>query len=1848
MTAPPPFNVAGHDAGVQVLREDAGCVFCRLDEAGERYAFLPAPAFTDRPSPESLQRLAHEFGLKEHLDSAWALRPLELVREHGRTVLVVDYPGGQWLDRLVGAPMEMARFLPIAVSLAGALGRLHGSGLIHKDIKPSNVLVNTETSQVWLTGFGIASPLRRERQLPEPPEFIAGTLAYMSPEQTGRMNRSIDSRSDLYALGVSLYEMLTGGLPFAAHDAMDWVHCHIARQPVPPAQRLPAIAPAVSAITMKLLAKTAEERYQTAAAAERDLRRCLAEWQAAGHIADFEPGRHDTPDRLMIPEKLYGREREIAALLATFDRTVAGGRPELVLVSGYSGIGKSALVNELHKPLVPPRGLFASGKFDQYQRDVPYATLAQAFRSLVRPLLSKSEDELHEWRHALREALEPNGLLMVDLVPELKHIVGEQPPVPELPQQDAQRRFHLVFRRFIGVFARPEHPLALFLDDLQWLDAATLDLLEDLLTRTDLQHLLLIGAYRDNEVTALHPLKRKLEAIRQAGAAVQDLVLAPLGHGDLEQLLRDALHCTAQRAAPLARLARLVHEKTSGNPFFAIQFILNLADEGLLGFDYDRAQWSWDMDHIHAKGYTDAVVDLMIGKLGRLSGATREVLRQFACLGNSAGFDMLQMVCQVPLAQLHDQLADATHAGLVFRSESSYRFLHDRVQEAAYSLIPAPLRAEVHLRIGTLIADHTPPQQQEERIFEIVNQLNRGAHLITERAQRLRAAQANLVAGRRAKASTAYASALAYLQAGAAVLAPSAWDSDGTLVFTIEYLTAECELLTAGLASAETRLTMLAQRARTRHDVARVARLRLTLYTAMGRGDLGVEVFLDYLRRSGTDWSPHPSRDEVMREYDRIWTLVGDRRIEDLVDLPLMTDPDVLDMLDVCTEIVTPAFFYDENLSSRILCRMVNLSLEHGNCDGSCFGYVFFATFAGPRFGNYKDGFRFGQLGHDLVEKRGLRRYQARTYISFGNMVIPWAKHAGSGRDLIRRAFDTAYRMGDLTFAAYSWHALITNCLATGEPLADVHADADNGVAFARTAGFGMAVHLCSAQLGLVRTLRGLTPRFGCFDDGEFDEADTEHRLSGNPVFSLAEFFYRTRKLQARYLAGDHTAAVAASLRAHELLWTAPSQLETADFRFFGALAHAAAWNTATEDRKAAELAALVDHHAQLQIWDANCPVNFESRAALAAAEIARIEDRPLDAERLYEAAIQSAHRNGFVHIEALAHEVAARFYAARGFDKFARTYLREARQCYQAWGAQGKVQQLDGLHPTLRDERQAAGSTHTIQAPFDQLDLATVIRMSRAITGEILLDRLIDTLMRTAVEHAGAQRGVLILRHADSYRIEAQADTAADAVHVALLQAGIGAADLPDSVLQYVQRTQQTLLLRDASNEHPYADDEYIAGRHARSVLCLPLLKQGRLVGMLYLENNLTADAFTAARLALIELLASEAAISLENAQLYRDLQEREAKVRRLFNSNIIGIFTWNLDGRIIDANQAFAQTIGYSSGDLMLGRIRWKDLMPAEWDENDDRIMTTLLANSVVPPFEGEYVRQDGSRVPVLIGAALFDGTPKEGVAFVLDLTDRRNAEQAARDSERRYHEVELQLSDANRVASIGQLSASIAHEINQPLAGIVTNAGTGLRMLDADPPNIEGARETARRTIRDGNRAADVVTRLRALFGKGDLALEPMDLNEATREVIGMMSGDLERNRVVLRLGLAENLPSIAGVRIQLQQVILNLLRNASEAMADVHDRPRQLVVRTEPDADDRVRMTVQDSGTGLDGESMHKLFNAFYSTKSTGMGVGLSVSRSIIERHQGRLWAEQNDVHGATFLFSIPCTGNRTRA
>jgi len=1836
------------DSSSQVLWEDGERVFRRgwlIGNDGNRSAVLVVVPAAEHASRWCFDRFTHEYALKDELDGPWAVQPLELTSDGPRPVLVLEDTGGEALHRLLGAPMDVGSFLRLAIGTAMALGKLHQRGLVHKDIKPANILVNGTTGEVRLTGFGIASRLSRERQAVEPPETLAGTLAYMAPEQTGRMNRSIDSRSDLYALGVTFYQMITGSLPFTAADPVEWVHCHIARMPMPPSKRRAGLPFPLSAIIMKLLAKTAEERYQTAAGLERDLRRCHAEWEDRRSIDEFQLGRYDTPDRLLMPETLYGREREVEALRAALERVVKGGGPELVLVSGYSGIGKSSVVHELHKALVPPRGLFASGKFDQYKRDIPYATLGQALQSVVRPLLGRDDIELGSWRDALLEAIGPNGRLMVDLVTELELVIGEQPPIPELAPRDAQRRFQLVFRQFIGVFARPEHPLVLFLDDMQWLDPATLDLLDDLLTRSDLRHLLLIGAYRDNEVDAAHPLIRKLEAIRNQGGKVEEITLAPLSYEHLGQLVAAALRCDAVYAVPLTRL---VQEKTAGNPFFAIQFLHALADERLLTFDHGVSQWTWDLGRIRAKGYTENVVDLMVGKIARLSAKTQTALQQLACLGNAAETPLLALVLGTSEADVDAALWEAVRQELVNRFEGRYRFSHDRVQEAAYSLMPEALRAEAHLVIGRLLAATIPEERRSEAVFDIVNQLNRGASRIDLPEEREQAARLNLLAGKRARNSTAYASALNYLADGRALLPQDPWNQHYRLAFDLEFHRAECEFLTGALTHADERLSALSGRAKNSMDSAAIARLRLDLYTTLGRNDRAVEVSLEYLRQTGINWNAHPTREEVLEEYARVWRQLGDRQIEDLAGLPMMTDPLYLSTLEVLASLQAPARFTNEHLPRLAAGRMTNICLEHGNSDASPLAYVRFGQLL-TSLGDYQNGLRFGKLGVDLVERVELGRFKSRVYLAFGHSISPWNNHVNVSLGELRLAFEAAQKAGDLTFASYACSSIITLLLFAGEPLNGVDQQCEDAAAFIQAARFDLVTGMIGPSRQLIKTLRGRTDRFGSFTTSpEYSERETERHLETSSRSKIAACWYWIRKLQARFFAHEWAAAVDAGSKAKQLLWTSQSNVEEAEYLFYGALAPAAHYDAVSAEEKAQHRVDILELHMRLRTLADNCSENFAGRAALVGAEIARIEGRAFDAMDLYEQAIRSARGSGFVHNEALAYEIAARFYAARGFGQIALFYLRNALDGYLRWGAEGKAQQLVRLHPELGENQPAPGPTNTIGTPVEQLDLATVIKLSQAVSGTIVQEQLLTTVMRTAIEHAGAERGVLALSRGGEPRIAAEATIDGDEVVVHLCDAAVTPTALPEAILHYVQHTRESVILDDAAAQNTFSADPYIRAHTARSILGLPLVTQANFIGMLYLENNLAAAAFAPARITVLKLLAAQAAISLENTRLYRDLAEREAKIRRLVDANIIGIVIFDVEGQIIEANDTFLRMLGYDRSDLVSGGVRWTDLTPPEWRDRAEQAMQEMGTAGTLPPFEREYFRKDGSRVPVLIGAASLEANGNQGVAFVLDLTERRRAESEARENERRYRETQMELAHANRVATMGQLTASIAHEVNQPIAATKVNAEAARRWLNRDVPDLEEARQLLARIANDSDRAGNVVSRIRDLVKKAPPRIQPVHMNEAISEVIELTRGEAAKYGVSMQTQFSKSLPAVKADRTQLQQVILNLILNAIQAMGESGMALREVQIGTEMNWPDNVLVSVRDSGPGIRPQSIERLFDPFYTTKQAGMGMGLAICRSIVEGHGGRIWATANVPRGAAFHFTLPAARGQIQA
>ena len=1625
-----------HEA-METLWDDDEFVLSRRPRSDVSPALLILAPTSAHPSRASMLRLERAYSLRGELDRAWAVLPRELVNLDGRPCLLLDDPGGELLVRHVGHPWQLEPFLRLAISLSVAARQLHESGIVHKDIKPTHVLCNLATGDAWLTGFGIASRLPRERQAPSAPSEIAGTLAYMAPEQTGRMNRQVDSRSDLYALGITFYELLSGTMPFSASSPIEWIHSHIARPPPPLA---PTIPEQLSAIVMKLLAKAADDRYQTAAGLEADLRRAWAAFRAHGKVERFQLAERDAPNKLVIPGRLYGRRAASDRLAAALER-VTQGETELLMISGYSGIGKSALVDELHKELVPARGRLARGKFDQYKRDIPYATLAEALQSLVRQLLRESDIELERWRNALRAAVGKHGQLLVNLIPEFELLLGPQQAVPEVSLEEAKRRFQLLWQRVLSVLARPEHPLVLFLDDLQWVDRAMLDLLPHFLDG-GVRHLLLIGAYRDNEVDGSHPLLRTLDEIRTATASVQEIVLGPLLVEQVGHLVADALHEEPERVEPLSRL---VHEKTGGNPFFVIQFLLALRDDGLLTFDTVAAKWCWDLVRILGRGFTDNLADFMVGKLSQLPMATRQVLKQLACVGRKTAISTLSAISAKSEAEVHAAVWDAVQTGLVVSVEGSYEFPHDRVQEASHALSSESERSAIHLKIARHLTGLASGTERNDLLFEIVSHFNRAHSEVESPAERRQVAELNLLAAKRAKAAIAFDSASTYLAAGTRILAAGgdSWSTDASLAFALGLQRADCEYLTGQLTAAEGRLEELTTRAPSRSDQCAVTCLRAAVYLTLNRPDSSLAVCLEQLREFGIDWQPRPDDAVVEAEYRLLRSRIPDDAPERLADLPLMQDLEWRACMDVLLAMEPAAVFTDKGLHDLGVIRMANLSIEHGNCDASPLGYSELSMVLAPRFGDRELGFRFGQLGCELVERQGFLRFAGRVFVVAGYHVLPWTQPMASAQALMRRAYHIAVEGGDLTFICFSLVHLVQLGLAAGDPLEPLLKEAQSALAFARKAGFELIVQCLLGLIEVLESLRGAEP-----------SVVVDRKTLDDPGLAIAACFYWVRRLQAEVLAGDQGAALEALAKAKPLMWTSPTFFELAEYHFFAALAEAGAGN---REGTAA-------HYEVVQAWSRTSPASFKARALLIAAELARLDERVLDAQRLYEQAIADARINRLVHNEALAHELAARFHLAHDLTTAAQAHWAEARACYERWGALGMVRRLDPRQRPLGNPRAS-----TSGAALQQLDLATVVEVSHAVSSEILLDRLVERLMVIAVEHAGAGRALLLLPTRDGHRIEAEALAQANEVKVRFRQTPISSQELPESVVRYVLRAQDSVIVDDASEPNPFASDDYLKRAGVRSVLCLPLVKQGLLTGALYLENGLTPHVFTPDRIAVLRLLASQAAISLENARLFAELRQAELNLSAAQRLSHTGSFRWAIATGDVAWSEETAHIFGFDPRQPANEAMIFERFHPDERARASDEVRNRLREGKDWQA-ERRLLMADGSVKYVFIAAHPVQGDTGglELVGAVMDITSAKRSEEKLRATRQRYAVTLSSIGDGV-IATDVQACISYMNPVAETLTGWSQADGLGRRLEEVYCVAKEGDQTTL--SDRDG---------------------------------------------------------------------------------------------------------------------------------------------------------------------------------
>jgi PAS domain S-box-containing protein len=1592
----------------------------------------------DYPSPPELTRYRQEYQITRSLNLEGVVKAYSQ-RDCQRTlVMLLEDFGGESLEQWIRkcpetfCPMPLATFLRLAIDLTDILGKIHAAHVIHKDINPGNIVLNLDTGVVKIIDFGIATQFSRTNSTFKSPHGLEGTVAYLSPEQTGRMNRSIDYRTDFYSLGVTFYELLTGHLPFPTTDLLELVHCHIAKPPVPPHELNAAIPKPVSEIVLKLMAKNAEDRYQSAWGIKADLEYGDRQLAENGRIDRFQLALQDVADRFQIPQKLYGRDKEVALLLAAFVRVASplenrvasplenrvacpedNSEPrfkiEMMLVSGYAGIGKSVLVQELYKPITAKRGYFIAGKFDQFGRNIPYSAIADALKKLVRQLLGEPDDRVQQWKSRLLTALGSNGQIIIDIIPEVESIVGKQPPVASVGATEAQNRFHRVFGQFLRVFCSKEHPLTIFLDDLQWIDSATLNLIELMLLDEQAQSLFLIGAYRDNEVTPTHPLFLTLESLRKQGAVLQEIVLSPLALEPLSQWIGQMLH---QNTDTVRSLAELVLRKTDGNPFFVNEFLRLLYDENLLTFDAKHLRWQWNVDRIQAQNITDNVVELMLLQLKRLLDSTQQVLRLAACIGAEFDLDTLSIVCEKPPQTVFLDLQVAIQSGLIQTLSEldedlliqEYKFSHDRVQQAAYVSIDELHKQVVHLQIGRNLLKKIPPERQSERLFEIVDHLDRGIELVSDRSERNEIAKLNLIAGQKAKRAIAYSIAKKYLATGRAWLADSSWQTDYDLTLELYSETTEIAYLCGEFEQVEYWVSIVLQVAKTVLDTVKVYEVKIQTDIAQNQLLEAIDTGLQVLQQLGIDFPATPSQSDIQLELDTIQSLFNNKLIQDLIQLPEMTEPEKLAAMRILSRITLVAYHAAPDLVPLLVFKQVNLSIQYGNTVGSPFAYANLGLTLCGMVGNIEAGYEFGQLALRLLSHLNIHLLQARTSFMVTNFISHWKEHVRDTSKPFLAAYQISLETGDLEFAAYCAFTYCLQLFIVGKELVAVERE---------MATYCEAIHQIKQTPSLTWTQifrQTVLNLMGCSVNPSRlvgESYNEEKRLPHHQTDGVILFLVHLNKLILCYLFSEYDRASehAAIASSHAIRVIATPHIPL--YYFYDALAKLAIYSSSSDRAQPEILNKVAVSQEKMKQWAQYAPMNYLHKYHLVQAETARVLGQLLEAEEFYEQAIQGARDNEYLQEEALAYELAARFYLFRGREKFAQTYMKEAHYCYQRWGAMAKVKDLETRYPQFFSQSSGMANTpiHSTsnRSPI-AFDLAAVMKASQAISSEIELDRLLAALMKILIENAGAQTGFLILETSGEWAIEAayELNDRQNIGDLRVLQSIPIANRLPESMIQYVIRTHESVILNNATREGNFINEPYIQHHQTQSILCLPLLTQTKLVGVLYLENQLATGAFTPDRTQVLKLLSTQAAISIENAKLYSKLRASESKMAQFLEAIPVGIGIIDATGRPYYANQRGIQLMG-------------KGIDPAVASEQiaevyqfyvtgTDRIYATENM-PIIRALSGECttvddvdIRQNDATIPIEVwGTPIFDerGHVVYAVAAFQDITERKQAE-------------------------------------------------------------------------------------------------------------------------------------------------------------------------------------------------------------------------------------------------------------
>ena len=1770
------------------------------------------------PNFNELVQFRNQYIITCNLEHPAIVKPLALERYKNGYALIMPDSGAIALSEYwQNSEPSLANFLTIAIQLAEAIHYLTQKRIIHKDIKPTNILIHPETRQIQLIDFSISSLLPTEQQQLLNPNVLEGTLAYISPEQTGRMNRGIDYRSDFYCLGVTFFELLSGKLPFESRDPMELVHCHIAEKPkFPVVTQVPEI---LQKIALKLMSKNAEDRYQSALGLKHDLEKCVQQLKTTGKTRSFELGERDVSDRFLIPEKLYGRETEVQKLLDGFARVSnspltplgsnppltplskggEGGRAEMMLVAGFSGIGKTAVVNEVHKPIVKQRGYFIKGKFDQFNRNIPFSAFVIAFQDLMAQLLSESDRELTNWKTKILEAVGENGQVLIEVIPELENIIGQQPPILELSGAAAQNRFNLLFGKFLRVFTTIEHPLVIFLDDLQWADSASLNLLKLLMDDSESGYLLVLGAYRDNEVFPAHPLMLTVDEIQKQGAKIETLTLAALGELDLTRLVADTLMCTKEIAKPLSEL---VYQKTKGNPFFTTQFLKGLHEDGWITFNRNGGYWQCDMSEVRQLALTDDVVEFMVGRLQKLPEANQNVLKLAACIGNQFDLGILAVVCEQTQDEAAGNLWRGLQEGFVipqtdtykfFQGEEqeekrrenilvNYRFLHDRVQQAAYALIAEGQKSATHLHIGRLLSQNLSQEELDSKIFTIVNHWNQAIELIADPTERENLMQLNLTAGEKAKSSAAYGAALKYFQTALSLLDAESWRFNYPLTLKLHENYAESAYLTGDFELMETIIEQVIERGQDLLDLVKVHEIKIQAKTAQSQHLSALNIGIEFLDLLGLQVPESPQIEDLQVEIVAISQAMEGKAITELANLPLMEDRNQLAKVKILANLLPPCYQAQPSLFPWVDCKLMQLSIHYGNTVHSSYIYSCYGMICILALQDFTLAAEYGKLACQLDLNPQTGDGVSGTFVT-GACISHYSTHVKEAIPLLLKAYQAGLETGNFQFGGYAISNRSQYLYLMGHHLSALKqeiATASHALASMKQENTLDGNHIFEqAVLNLLGESETPWELIGT----AYNETESvPFQIAANDRTAL--HFVYLNKLILCYLFDNIPQAVENAALAESYLDGVVAFLDEYGWNLYDSLTQLAHYSYAETSMQKSILEKVETNQNKMQYWANHAPMNGQHKYDLVAAECKRVLGHKFEAIELYDLAIAGAKENEYIQEEALANELAAKFYLDWGKNRVAADFMIEAYYCYARWGAKAKTDQLETKYPQLLStilktrEHNNSHKSVTCTQPSDTvtrktilLDRASAIKASRAISEEIELDALLSKLMQLLIENAGANKAVLLLNNSDNWEIVAQCNN--DTCYLSTTPL-VETETLPNSIINNVKRTQETLLLNNLEQNNTFSADPYLLKQQPKSLLCIPILNQGKLIGILYLENHLTTEAFTAERVELLNLLTAQAAISIENARLYQHLED----------------YSHNLEVQVQHRTQ--------------------------QLQENNQHLQQTL----------------------------------------------------------QKLQQTQAQLIQTEKMSSLGKMVAGIAHEINNPIGFISGNITYAreyfqelLELLDLYQENYSAPSPTIQDKLQEINleficedleklflsmetgseRIGKIILGLRSFSGLNEQGMKRVDIHEGLESTLMILQHRLRGNSSSPDIAIVKNygqLPRVNCYPSQLNQVFLQILSNAIDALTTslAPDYP-EIRIATQMQNQESIGISIADNGPGMSETVQQRIFDPFFTTKPVGQGTGLGLSISyqiVTEQHGGQLQCISQLEKGTELIIDLP--------